>query len=79
MEAKAEGLDHAGTMVCIEDPDNPPEVRETCGLEPELHFVFSDSFVNNNSMTGIGDLGILGSNSYYIYLRNQFYSNDRCS
>ena len=49
-----------------------PWVREKTGKEPTIHLQFSDAFVED--YTGIGDLGILGSNTYFIYNNMLFYN-----
>ena len=52
-----------------------PTVREKTGVEDTVHLKFSDATVNNK-YTGIGDLGILGSNTYFIYNGMLFYNKD---
>lgn len=49
-----------------------PVVREKVGVEDTIHLQFTDVYVKD--YTGIGDLGILGSNSYFIY-NNMLYLN----
>lgn len=50
-----------------------PWVREKTGFEPTIHLEFADAFVTD--YTGIGDLGILGSNTYFIY-DSMLFKND---
>ena len=41
--------------------------RERTGIEGPYNLIFSDYVVKDNAYTGIGDIGILGSNEYFIY------------
>ena len=50
-------------------------VREKTGIEGPYYLKFSDSKVNPDKYTGIGDLGILGSNKYFIYNGMLFNEN----
>ena len=50
-------------------------VREKTGIEGPFNLRFTDAFVNDN-YTGIGDLGILGSNTYFIYNGMLFQNNE---
>ena len=52
-----------------------PTVRETTVDEEEIHLVYTDATINDNSYTGIGDLGILGSNAYFIYNGMLFFND----
>lgn len=52
-----------------------PTVRENTGVEDTIHLRFSDAVVDADKYTGIGDLGILGSNSYFIYNGMLFWNN----
>lgn len=52
-----------------------PEIRELTDVEGPYHLVYSGVSVNNK-YTGIGDLGILGSNSYYIYNGLLFFNDN---
>lgn len=67
------------TEVHVENPagvllfqTSTPYVREQTGFEPTIHLIFSDTFVED--YTGIGDLGILGANTYFIY-NNMLFMN----
>lgn len=52
-----------------------PVVREKSGIEDTIHLKFSDGKVNDK-YTGIGDLGILGSNTYFIYNGMLYWNNN---
>ena len=45
----------------------PSETRQKTGKEGPYNLIFSDYETNQDLYTGIGDIGILGSNSYFIY------------
>lgn len=53
---------------------NEPEIREEVGSE-DTHLVFCEATLDE-CYTGIGDLGILGANDYFIYNGMLFYHND---
>lgn len=68
------------TEIHVENPagvmffdTNTPYVREKTGKEDTIYLKFTDAFVKD--YTGIGDLGILGSNTYFIY-NNMLYRNN---
>lgn len=44
-----------------------PDVRQKTGTEDTIHLAYCDGVIDNSKYTGIGDLGILGANEYYIY------------
>lgn len=52
-----------------------PVIREKTGKEDTIHLKFSDAFVGNG-YSGIGDLGILGANTYFIYNGMLFKNED---
>lgn len=51
----------------LEAETTEPEVREIVGIEDTIHLKYTNAFVNSEGYTGIGDLGILGANNYFIY------------
>ena len=53
-----------------------PETRPKVDNTEEYVLKFTNGFVHNDGYTGIGDLGILGANSYFIYNGMLFWINN---
>ena len=52
-----------------------PYTREHVGIEGPYNLIFTDYYLNN-LYTGIGDLGILGANTYFLYNGMLLYNTD---
>ena len=52
-----------------------PYTREHVGIEGPYNLIFTDYYVDREK-TGIGDLGILGANTYYMYNGMLLYNED---
>lgn len=75
---------YAGRMtnVYVENPANimsfvieDPYTRDHAGIEGPYVLKFTDAKINPNKYTGVGDIGILGSNEYFIYNGMLFDTN----